>query len=96
MQLLLLLLHATELLGATSAYISPHHKDGLVLVLWISLSLIHTFSTYSLGQSGVRLSKTELGGGGVTGVISADNFLLNHYGVHRRHPCSLAGTLFLS
>ena len=37
---------AMELLGTMSAYISPHHKDGLVLVLWISLSLIHTFLTY--------------------------------------------------
>ena len=27
-----------ELPGAETAYISPHHKDGLVLVLWISLS----------------------------------------------------------
>ena len=61
---------AMELLGAMSAYISPHHKDGLVLILWISLSLIHTFLTYSLSRGGVRLSTTELGGGGVAGVIS--------------------------
>ena len=73
---------AMELLGAMSANISPHHKDGLVLVLWISLSLIHTFLTYSLRRGGVRLSTTKLGGVGVTGVTSSTNSLLKHCGMH--------------
>ena len=59
-----------ELLGTMSAYISPHHKDGLVLILWISLSLMYTFLTHSLRRGGVQLSTTQLGGGGVTAGIS--------------------------
>ena len=94
MQLLLLLLHATSLPGAETAYISPHHKDGLVLVLWISLSLLHIFLTKFSRRGGVRLSRTVLAGGGVSGVIQADNSQLDHYGVHRRHPCSLLAHLF--
>ena len=66
MQLLLLLLHAMELLGAMSAYISPQHKDALVLILWISLSLMHTFLIPSLRRGSVQLSTTDLSGGGVT------------------------------
>ena len=71
MQLLLLLLHATSLPGAETAYISPHHKDGLVLVLWISLSLLHFFLTYSPRRGGTRLSTTELSGVGVSGLKPA-------------------------
>ena len=66
MQLLLLLLHAMELLGAMSAYIRLQHKDALVLILWISLCLMHTFLTCSLRRGGVQLSTKDLSGGGVT------------------------------
>ena len=34
---------AMDLLGAMSEHISLHHKDGLVRILWISLSLMHIF-----------------------------------------------------
>ena len=48
LQLLLLLQHATGLPGAMSAYISPQHKTGLVLILWISPAL----STFFLSLEG--------------------------------------------
>ena len=60
-----------ELPGAETAYISPHHKDGLVLVLWISLSLLHFFLTKFSRRGGTRLSTTELSGVGVSGLKPA-------------------------
>ena len=77
-----------DLLGAMSAHISLHHKDGLVRMLWISLSLMHIFLTKFSSRGGVRLNKTKLSGVGVSGVFPAANSQLDHYGVHRRHPCS--------
>ena len=54
-----------------SAHISLHHKDGLVRILWISLSLMHIFLTKFSRRGGVLLNKTKLSGVGVSGLFLA-------------------------
>ena len=54
-----------------SAHISLHHKDGLVRILWISLSLLHFFLTKFSRRGGVLLNKAKLSGVGVSGLFPA-------------------------